>query len=689
MPPAVLLRLYRQMLRIRRFEERVNQLFLEGRMPGTLHLYVGQEACAVGVCEALQPGDWTASTHRPHGHAIAKGVSLDAMMAELFGKTTGCAGGFGGSMHTGDPAVGALTAIAIVGGNVPVATGMALSSKLRRTGQVVACFTGDGAVNEGAFHEGANMAAIWDLPVVFVCENNLYGASTPIGQVVRLERLSDRAQGYGIPGITVDGMDVLAVHAAATAAVERARSGAGPTFLECETYRFVGHSRSDTRGYRTREEEEAWKERDPIPRLAEHLRGEGLAAQADLHAVAEEVAAEVEQAVAFAEQSPPPAPEDCLRHVFAATSGAGNGRRDGTFGDRQRDPEQHGSRRQSPAGVTMTIAEALREALREEMRRDERVFCLGEDIGIPGGFGGAFTVTLGLADEFGHERILDTPISEAGIVGAAVGAALMGMRPVADVQYADFLFCAMDQIVNQAAKLRYMSGGKVAVPMVLRAPCGATTRAAQHSQSPESFFLHVPGLKVACPCTAHDAKGLLKTAIRDDDPVIFFEHKLLYGSKGMRAETGALSPVGEVPAEEYTIPFGEAVVRREGADVTIVAKLLMVYKALAAAEELTREGISCEVIDPRTLVPFDWETVVRSVRKTEHLVIVDECPRTGGWAATVAAEIQERAFGSLDAPIRRVTAPDTPVPFAPVMERYYVPDETDIARAVQEVLRWR
>jgi len=554
---------------------------------------------------------------------------------------------------------------------------MALGFKMQRTGQVIACFMGDGATNEGAFHEGVNMAAIWDLPVVFVCENNLYGASTPIEQVVKLERLADRARGYGIPGVTVDGMNVLAVYEAAQEAIERARAGGGPTFLECETYRFIGHSRSDTRGYRSREEEEAWKQRDPIPRLAADLRESGYATDADLQAMAEEVAQELEEAVRFAEESPAPAPEDCLRHVFGEKEG-------------------HHTNSRRPELVwcpsfsrTLTIAEALREAIREEMRRDERVFCLGEDIGIPGGFGGAFTVTLGLSEEFGHERILDTPISEAGIAGAAVGAALAGMRPIADVQYADFLFCAMDQLVNQAAKLRYMSGGKLAVPLVMRAPCGATTRAAQHSQSPESFFIHVPGLKVACPSTAYDAKGLLKTAIRCDDPVLFFEHKLLYGSKGMRAEKGALSPVGEVPLEDYTIPFGQAAIRREGTDVTIVAKLLMVYKALAAAEVLAEEGISCEVIDPRTLVPFDTQCVVESVRKTEHLVIVDECPRTGGWAGEVAAEIQEQAFGYLDAPIRRVTAPDTPVPFSPVMERYYVPDEDDIVRAVQEVLRWR
>lgn len=337
----------------------------------------------------------------------------------------------------------------------------------------------------------------------------------------------------------------------------------------------------------------------------------------------------------------------------------------------------------------MTVAEALREAIREEMRRDERVFCIGEDIGIKGGFGGAFTVTLGLAEEFGPERILDTPISEAGIAGAAIGAALAGMRPIADVQYADFLFLMMDQLVDVAAKMTYMSGGNTRIPIVVRAPCGATTRGAQHGQSPESFFAHVPGLKVACPSTAYDAKGLLKTAVRDDNPVIFFEHKLLYGSKGMRAEKNALSPASDVPVEEYTLPFGKGIIRREGKDLTIVAKLLMVYKALAAAETLHNEGISCEVIDPRTLVPFDTELVVNSVRKTGRLMIVDECNRRGSWASDVSAEIQEKTFDYLDAPILRVTAPDTPVPFAPVMEKFYVPDEKDIVNAAHEVIGCR
>lgn len=333
----------------------------------------------------------------------------------------------------------------------------------------------------------------------------------------------------------------------------------------------------------------------------------------------------------------------------------------------------------------MNIAEALRQAIREEMARDPRVFCIGEDIGIKGGFGGAFTVTLGLSEEFGHERILDTPISEAGIVGVAIGAAMAGLRPIADVQYGDFLFCAMDQLANQAAKMTYMSGGTVKVPMVMRVPVGATSRGPQHAQSLEAFFTHIPGLKVLAPSTAYDAKGLLKSAVRDDNPVLIFEHKLLYGSKGPRSERGALSPIGEVPDEEYLVPIGEGIIRREGGDVTIVGKLLTMYRALAAAERLAQEGIEAEVIDPRTLVPLDKELILESVRKTGRLVIVEEDNLTGGWAADIAAIVAEEAFFWLDAPIKRVSAPDTPAPFAPVMEQFYVPSEERVIEAVKSL----
>ncbi len=341
---------------------------------------------------------------------------------------------------------------------------------------------------------------------------------------------------------------------------------------------------------------------------------------------------------------------------------------------------------QEPQGREMTMVEALREALREEMRRDERVILLGEDIGVEGGFGGAFTVTLGLSEEFGHHRVIDTPISESAIAGVAAGAAMAGLRPVADVQYGDFLFLAMDQLANNAAKLRYMSGGKVSVPMVFRAPVGATTRGSQHGQSLEAFFMHVPGLKVACPSNPYDGKGLLKSAIRDNDPVIFFEHKLLYGSKGARKEKGGLQVLGVVPEEEYLIPFGKAKVVRPGRDVTLVANLLMAHKSVQAAGILADQGIEAEVIDVRTLVPFDWAAVFESVKTTGRLVIVEEDNLTGGWGAEIAARVADHCVGYLDGPIRRVAAPDTPVPFAPVMENFYIPSVERIVAAVRDLV---
>ncbi|MDD2764331.1 MAG: alpha-ketoacid dehydrogenase subunit beta [Opitutaceae bacterium] len=331
----------------------------------------------------------------------------------------------------------------------------------------------------------------------------------------------------------------------------------------------------------------------------------------------------------------------------------------------------------------LSIAEALREAIRGEMKRDPRVFCIGEDIGICGGWGGAFTVTLGLEQEF-PDRLINTPISENGFTGVALGAALMGLRPIADVQYSDFLFCAMDQMANQVAKMRYMSGGRLTVPLVMRAPVGVTGRGAQHAQNMETFFLPLPGVKIVCPATAYDAVGLLRTAVRSDDPVMIFEHKLLYGSKGARAESGAVDASSEIPDEDFTVPFGKAVVRREGKDVTIIAHLLMMHRSLQAAALLEQEGIHAEVIDPRSLVPFDWTTIKASVAKTGRLVIVEESPKRSGVGAEIAATLAEEAMESLLAPIKRVAAPNTPAPFAPPMEHFYVPSVERIAAAVRE-----
>jgi len=339
----------------------------------------------------------------------------------------------------------------------------------------------------------------------------------------------------------------------------------------------------------------------------------------------------------------------------------------------------------------LTMAQAIREAIREEMLRDETVFLMGEDIGI---FGGPFGVVSGLIDEFGAERVRDTPISETGFIGAAVGAALTGMRPIVEVQYSDFLTCGMDQIVNQAAKMRFISGGQLKVPLVLRAPVGATGRGSQHAQSFYAWFMHCPGLKVIGPSTPYDAKGLMKTAIRDDNPVLFFEHKLLYGSHSLgsrevpseKEPTAVSTSTGNVPEEEYTITFGEADIKRKGGDVTIIATLLMVHKALRAAEVLSDQSIDVEVIDPRSFVPLDKQTILSSVKKTGRVVIVDEGCKTCGLGAELSAIISEEAFDYLDAPVERVTAMDTPIPFSPILESMVIPDEQKIIEAVKKTI---
>jgi pyruvate/2-oxoglutarate/acetoin dehydrogenase E1 component len=340
-----------------------------------------------------------------------------------------------------------------------------------------------------------------------------------------------------------------------------------------------------------------------------------------------------------------------------------------------------------PEDRILTIAEALREGIFEEMERDKRVFCIGEDIGITGGWGGAFTVTLGIEKKY-PERTVNTPISEIALFGAALGAAVTGLIPIADVQYGDFLFCAMDQIVSQISMMRYMSGGEIQVPIVMRAPVGASSRGSQHAHSMEPWFVNIPGIKVICPSNAYDAKGMLKSAVRDGNPVMIFEHKLLYGSKGARAEKGAIDASRFIPKDDYTVPIGKASVVCEGKDVTIYSTLLMLHRSIAAAEELLKEGISCEVIDLRTLVPLDKEMVLASAAKTGRAVIVEESPKTGGWGAEIAAVLAEEASEMLVCPIKRIAAPDTPVPFAPVMENFYIPSIEKIKQGIKKSIEF-
>jgi 2-oxoisovalerate dehydrogenase E1 component len=663
---ALLLDLYERMVLIREFEETVKFLFLEGAMPGTIHQCQGQEATAVGVCAALDAADWITSTFRGHGHALAKGLSPQEMLDELFGAETGCCKGRGGSMHMGNVSKRMVPGIAIVAGGIPLAAGMALSFKLERKSNVVVCFFGDGAVAEGAFHEGVNMAAIWKLPVIFVCENNLYGASTRVDLVMKNPRIGDRAASYGFRGETVDGNDVLAVMEATQRAVTECRSGEGPVLLELLTYRRTGHSRRDPCHYQPKDEREAWTRQDPIERFAATLQ----LTDAERTEIQTRTQTLLANAVEQAKRAAQPSEKYLDRYVYVEAIEAPE-RASAVSVESDGASTNRGSARR------LGIAEALREGIAEEMAADPRVFCIGEDIGIPGGWGGAFTVTLGLERQFA-DRLINTPIAELGAFGIAVGAAMMGMRPIADVQYGDFLFLASDQIINNAAKMHYMSGGTINVPLVMRAPVGATGRGSQHAQNMERYFTGVPGLKVVAPSNAYDAKGLLKAALRDGNPVLMFEHKLLYGSKGARAEPGAVDATSEIPACDYTVPIGKAVVRREGKRVTMLAWLLMVHYATQVAE-----GLDIEVIDVRSLTPIDWDTIGVSVRKTGRVVIVEEGPITGGVGAELAAGIAERWPQTR---VLRVASPDVPVPFAPPLENAYRPDVQRITKAVRRLL---
>ncbi len=670
-----LLTMLRQIMEIRALEDNIADLLNKAVLKGASHLYAGQEAVAVGAIAALRDDDLITSTHRGHGHGHAHGdkaaktpeakqAHYNKMMAEVLGRSGGYCKGKGGSMHIADVKHGNLGATGIVGGNIPVAIGAGLAQKLLGTDRVVVCFFGDGASNEGTFHEALNMASLWNLPVIFVAENNMYGMSVPWAKASKRQNIAERASAYDIPGEVVDGMDVLSVRGAVVRAAERARRGEGPTLIEAKTYRYYGHSHSDPRAYRTREEEAHWRDRDPIKIQKANMVSVKMLEEGEFEALQQAVEAKLEGAMAYSEASTEPDPKELATDVFAPSKF--------TSADYENDRRLRQAIRNGEVKRVIPYSQALVEAQREEMLRDPHVFLFGEDIGL---YGGAYGATRGLFQEFGEARVIDTPISEATIGGAAVGAAMAGMRPVAEIMYVDFTPLAMDQIANQGAKNRYMFGGDTTVPMVIRSEGGAGRGiAAHHSQSLESLWTHFPGIYVVMPATPYDAKGLLKAAIRDDNPVMFIEHKMLYGQKG------------PVPEEDYIIPFGVADVKREGKDVTLVTYSRMVLKALEAADILAKEGIEVEVIDLRTLKPLDIETIIRSVKKTGRFVGATEAYENTSFINEVMAQVNDLAFDWLDAPMVRVAAANVPVPRAEILEDLAIPNVNRLVEACRKVV---
>jgi pyruvate/2-oxoglutarate/acetoin dehydrogenase E1 component/TPP-dependent pyruvate/acetoin dehydrogenase alpha subunit len=712
----------RTIYEIRFFEEKVYDLLGQNIIKGASHLYAGQEAIATGAVAAIERGDVIGSTHRGHGHCGAIGNKYsdseqdrqnhwNAMMAELMGKETGYCKGRGGSMHIAEvEKQNNLGSTGIVGGNQPPAVGAALAEKFKKSGKVVISFFGDGSCNTGTFHESMNMAATLKVPLVAVIENNLYGMSVPFsGSPVEgtrcassIEDIAVRAAAYNVPGVIVDGMDVVAVFTAVRKAVERARKENQMTMVECKTYRWYGHSRSDPREYRTKAEEKAWHERDPIVVLRNKLASEGFCTEQELDQIKDKAFATIETATQFGMDSPWPNPADVAKDVYVeetypaqliedekktaarvreATAAFEKLVATSSAKTKKEAVEQARAQIKSQYAMNvLNIAQAVSAAQAEEMRRDPRVFVFGEDVGL---YGGAYQATRGLLAEFGKERVIDTAISEAAIAGAAVGAALRGMRPVAEIMYVDFVTIAMDQLVHVGAYNRYMFGGKAKVPMVLRTEGGVgRCIAAHHSESLEAWLMHTPGLYVVMPSTPYDAKGLLRAAIQSDNPVVFIEHKATYGQ------------TGPVPDGDYIIPLGVADIKRPGNDATIVSYCRMAMRSLEAAKILAdKHGIDAEVIDVRTLKPLDMKTIAESVRKTGRLITVSEGFGWCGAGREIAGQFLEYDFGDgtrgfdyLDTRPINLAAKDVPPPMSEPLEEASIPSVAQIAETVRHAV---
>ncbi len=650
---ADLLEMHRRMLLIRGFEERVAALYRDGEVPGFVHLSIGQEAAAVGACWPLRPGDVITSTHRGHGHCLARGLSPSGMFAELMARDTGTNRGRGGSMHIADPNLGIFGANGIVAAGLPIAVGAAAGARLRGDDAVAVAFFGDGAVAAGAFHEAVNLAAVWQLPVVFFCENNGYAEFSAAASQHNAP-LARRAAGYGIDHVAVDGNDVVATARAMDDAVGAVRAGHGPVVVEATTYRHHGHYEGDPERYRPAGEVREWQARDPLVLHAHRLLATATIDAAALEQVEADVAQELDAALVAARAGAAPSPATL-----------------GDFVVRSR-PERPEPPAPADDAAEFRTMDAIRTALEAELAADDRVFIAGIDVGAGGN---VFGLTRGLQDRFG-DRVRDTPISETAIVGLGVGAAMAGMRPVVEVMYLDFVGVCFDQLLNQAAKLPFMTGGAAQMALTVRTQFGAgRSSGSQHSQSLEALLAHIPGLTVVMPSTPADTYGLLRAAIQDPNPVVFIEHRLLYGMKGPQ------------PPADHVVPIGRARIVRPGTDVTVVSVSRMVHEALAAADAVAADGISVEVIDLRTVAPLDMATILESVHRTSRLLIAHEAVVPFGIGAEIAATVAREGFWDLDAPIERVGAAPTPPPYAPDLERAWLPDHATIEAAVRRLAR--
>jgi len=644
--PELYQKMYRNMVLARALDRRMLSLQRQGRI-GTFAMLEGQEAVQIGSALAMEPDDFVFPSYREHGVQITRGLPIEVLIAYWKGLPN--------SRWDLDKYRTGIVTVPIAT-QLPHSVGFSYVAKLRGEDTVTTVYFGDGATSGVDFHSGMNLAGVWKTPTVFICANNLYAISVPYQKQTAAGTIAQKAQAYGFEGLRVDGMDPIAVYLATKLAVRRAREGRGPTLIEAMTYRYGPHGTADDDTlYRSRDEVDDWKEKDPIERLRRFLENRGQWDERAGEKVAVEVSDSVDTAITAIEAEPLPERDDAVRQGFAKipehvvdqlhAMQRAHDEPETLFTDNEIWRIGNDS---LPSGPTerWNMAESINAALHQTMENDGNAIVLGEDVGL---VGGVFRITEGLQERFGEDRVIDTPLNESGIVGSAVGMALAGARPIAEIQFDGFVYPAFDQIVSHLGRFRYRTRGNSIVPVVVRMPNGGGIGAHEfHCDSPEAYFVHAPGLVVVCPSTPTDAKGLFAAAIESDDPVIFLEPKVLY-----RAGRE------DVPTEHYTLPIGRARIRQHGSDLTLVTYGGMVPVALEAAEQ---SEASIEVIDLRTLFPWDRETVLESVTKTGRLMLVQEPQGSAGVAAEVAAVVAEQGMYDLTGPIVRVTGFDIPWP---------------------------
>jgi 2-oxoisovalerate dehydrogenase E1 component len=653
--------LYRKMLLARRLDDRMWTLNRQGRVPFVVSVS-GHEGTQVGAAFAVDPTvDWSLPYYRDIAYNLALGVSpLDVFLGVFSKADDPSSGGRQMPNHWSEPDLNIYSHGSVIATQYPHACGIAYQLQVQGSSGVVLVSSGEGATSEGDWHEAMNFAGIHKLPIVFLVENNMYAISVPAAEEVA-GSVASRARGYAIPGVEVDGNNVLEVYGATAAAVERARAGEGPTLIEAHTYRYYAHtSDDDDKLYRSPEEVELWRRKDPILRHRQYLVESRLLDEATEKAIDEEVNRAIVDAVREADARPDP--QDAFSHVYA------NPITPTTPVTAVEAP---------PEGESVNLITAVNKAMHEVMAAYPEVSTFGEDVADPKG--GVFKATKGLTDEFGAHRSFNAPLAESLIIGIGVGAAAAGGKPVAEIQFADFIHPAFDQIVSEVARVHYRSNGRWNCPLVIRTPYGGGIGGAlYHSQSIEAFYTHVPGLKVVVPSTPADVKGLLWSAVEDPDPVMILEPKKLY-----RLAKGAY------PDGEHRVPLGQAALRRAGDDLVIIAYGTMSHFSVEAADQLAADGIDVSVLDLRSLKPLDWPSIEAAVQRTGKVLIVHEDNEFLGYGAEIAAQIGEKAFDWLDAPVQRYAAPDVPsFPFASSLEKQLMPSVEGIVQRAGDLARY-